>query len=375
MYENDDNFIQERIKHIKSLPKGDDSIIPDRFFNATPNCNLHKYKLTMNHPRLCDRQDTVDLLIMIRTVPGQLDRRMAIRETWGSNKNFPNIRMVVVFLIGMTKTEEEQQQIDAEDGVYGDILQENFAESYHNLHLKTVMAWKWATLNCPNACNVMVANDELIVDVYKLIPHLNAQSKVEQNNFTLCVPSFRARVFRDHEKFGISKEIYAPNFWPTFCVGVGYMAPYSVIRNLYFMSRDTPMFMPDDTWVGILAEKLGLGFTDNRPEFQLTRFKAKVKSATYIESRTFFGVLDEDHDRSMVGYHITKTWNLILKQHRLHRNRTDDIDSSSLTCYKDNWSSSHFHNTLNNTWLSLLHRYIIFIQIATLSLFGWSIFC
>lgn len=62
-----------------------------------------------------------------------------------SNANF---RVRSVFIIGQTDDAEVQDKLADESLFHGDIVQEQFMESYQNLTLKAVMMMKWVNDNC-----------------------------------------------------------------------------------------------------------------------------------------------------------------------------------------------------------------------------------
>ena len=367
-YDDDFSTAPQYIKHFKSRPRKNNSMIPENFFNAPQNCNLHKYKLTMNKPTKCLQYDTVELLVMIRTIPANFDRRMAIRDTWGSKKYFPNINLVVVFLIGQAKDKQQQVNIETEDLIFGDILQEKFIESYLTLDIKTVMAWKWATYYCPNACHVMVANDEFIVDLYRLIPNLNALSSKQQEGFTFCLLHTTSYVFRDGGKWGVPLAIYESNLYPPYCVGYGYVAPSTVIRKLYFMSRDTPMFMPDDAWIGIVAERLGLRFNNVASRFIRKNVMQAFQSFHYKTSPIFSAVVDEEFPGQEADK-MRQIWNLILIHHQINEKFLTKADIPYTLKCPENIHSSYL---MGNNWLQ---EFIVFVKFLLLILFGYFISC
>lgn len=91
-------------------------------------------------------------------------------------------RVRVVFLLGVAPNEmtsdEQQYQINYEHDVYGtnnesliqltsidllflspgDIIQENFVDSYNNLTLKTILMLKWTNRNCFNKGKALAPN-------------------------------------------------------------------------------------------------------------------------------------------------------------------------------------------------------------------------
>lgn len=92
----------------------------------------------------------------------------SIRETWGNvtefnysffkkmHSNFElgdcskidDVPVKIVFLVGQTQSYKTQVKLNTESGIYGDLIQESFLDTYYNLTLKTVMMMKWVNANC-----------------------------------------------------------------------------------------------------------------------------------------------------------------------------------------------------------------------------------
>lgn len=65
--------------------------------------------------------------------------------------NASNFLIKIVFLVGQPVrdfTDELQSRINYENELYGDIIQENFRDSYNNLTLKSILMLKWVKNNC-----------------------------------------------------------------------------------------------------------------------------------------------------------------------------------------------------------------------------------
>ncbi|XP_064625663.1 beta-1,3-galactosyltransferase 5-like [Lineus longissimus] len=301
------------------------SAIPESFFTAPLNSNPHNYTFLINEPKLCLNQPDIYLLILIRTIYSQADRRQAIRQTWANQRNFPNHQVILVFLFGVTEDKKDQRGIEDESRRYGDVVQEDFKDTYGNLTLKDVMAFKWAWLYCPHAKFVLVGSDEVVIDVFKLVPFLEYSmlrtNKREINNrFVLChLYPCCTKVHHEHPKYGVSVKKYSGNAWPNYCSGTTYIVPSDVIRKLYAMSWDTPSFMPDDAWIGVLAEKLGLTFHDSFKTFAGIRNNPTVMkyftADNYFNSEVMIGVLDYDFP-GQESVMMKRVWQLILDHHK-----------------------------------------------------------
>jgi hypothetical protein len=53
---------------------------------------------------------------------------------------FKNMR--IIFMLGDSK-DQVRSQVKYEYNLYGDLVQENFLDSYHNLTYKGIMSLKW----------------------------------------------------------------------------------------------------------------------------------------------------------------------------------------------------------------------------------------
>ncbi|CAE1250920.1 B3GALT1 [Acanthosepion pharaonis] len=200
---------------VTSRPWSRKSPVPSKYYLAPKNSNPHPYPLLINPTSLCLRKKEVFLLVLVRTIFSQFDRRMAIRETWGNKQNFRDDSVVVAFLFGRDQD-----------------------------------------------------------------THLQASIQRERT---------------------------------------AYAASMRVINKLYLMSLDTPSFMPDDAWIGVLSEKLGLKFVDTYYAFvgisQRPRLLKEFMDPDYLGSAAMIGVLDysfPDQEAVMIRH----LWRLVLDHQR-----------------------------------------------------------
>ena len=87
-----------------------------------PQINPHKFSILINHENLCPPNEFVDILIMVTSAVSHVDRRNAIRQTWG--RHLPKLRSKLIFLLGQGR--DQQSKIQEESEVYHDIVQEDF---------------------------------------------------------------------------------------------------------------------------------------------------------------------------------------------------------------------------------------------------------
>lgn len=226
-------------------------------------------------------------------------------------------------LICVFRDGAEQKEINLEEKIYRDIIQEDFVDSHLNLSLKAAMALKWARTYCPHADYVMVANDNLVVDTFKLTLYLQSLQDKGVNQYVMChlVPCCRPAgsvINRDNRAF--SDTVYYTGYaFPAYCSPSLYIAHSSVIHKLHLMSIDTPRFAPDGPWLGVLSEKLGLYYSETskcyvgfEPNFNIVHI---FNSSSYLSTPVMIGIIGNMHRNKEAGM-IRKLWSLILANHR-----------------------------------------------------------
>ena len=103
--------------------------------------DTRRYQI-LHQPNDCAKN--VTLLIALKSIVDNIDRRNAIRRSWGSLQHFYEYPAKRVFMFGNQKIDtllEEQSQ-------YDDILIGNFTDDFHNLTFKDSMVFTWAKDHC-----------------------------------------------------------------------------------------------------------------------------------------------------------------------------------------------------------------------------------
>ena len=91
-----------------------------------PHINPHKFGLLINQPDICHGHDSLNLLILVASAVPHFERRNAIRQTWASDLESHDAK--VVFLLG--QGHDQQTKIQSEALYFKDIIQEDFQVSF-----------------------------------------------------------------------------------------------------------------------------------------------------------------------------------------------------------------------------------------------------
>jgi len=116
----------------------------------------------------------IRLAYVVKSAPGNADRRTAIRKTWGYEKRFADVPIRTVFVVGRVADDEMQRRLAAEFEKFGDLVQADFVDSYYNNTLKTLAGLKWAKTVCgaENARFFVFVDDDYYVSTRNLLRFL-----------------------------------------------------------------------------------------------------------------------------------------------------------------------------------------------------------
>ncbi|KAL0190527.1 hypothetical protein M9458_013225 [Cirrhinus mrigala] len=267
---------QMTFTHRKPLPRLSKN---DSFSNIrTRALNPHNFKFLINEPNKCE-STTPFLVLLISTNHKEFDARQAIRETWGDENTFTDVRILTLFLLGYSPEPVLNQMVEQESQIFHDILVEDFVDSYHNLTLKTLMGMRWVSSFCPNAQYVMKADSDIFVNMDNLVFNLlRPNSKPRRRFFTGRV--INGGPIRDvHSKWFMPRELYPDSRYPPFCSGTGYVFSGDIAELVYKTSLHTRLLHLEDVYVGLCLRKLGIqpfqnnGFNHWKMTYSLCRYR------------------------------------------------------------------------------------------------------
>lgn len=232
--------------------------------NECKSCFKHDFDFILNNENVCHTDtgnSTIKVIVLISTIHQNTEKRKAIRETWMSPYSGNRGPVRYMFLLGMISDKALQVTLETESASYRDILQEDFVDSYNNLTLKTMMAFRWASTFCQKAEFVMKTDDDMFVNINGLLRAVNQHRDVLQRSVGgFCVLS--ANPIRDKgSKWYASETMYPHRKYPGYCSGTGYVTSMSVTQRVFEISKHLPFFHLEDIFVGLCINKLGFTFT------------------------------------------------------------------------------------------------------------------
>lgn len=229
-----------------------------------PTLDHHRYEYLIFPRHTCrsggqrdgDSRYNSTVLILVFSAPGNQDRRDAIRQTWLRGAAERNVSVRVIFLLGAPRYHRQQQNILREAQTHGDILQEEFVDSYYNLSIKLVMALKWTATFCNDSAFFMKVDDDVVVNVFSLAEDLSSGVRYD---FVAGMKVINGKPMRDsHTKWYTPRNIYLDRTYPPYLQGHGYIMSIDMAEKLYRVSQKVELFPWEDVYLGILLQMLGI---------------------------------------------------------------------------------------------------------------------
>lgn len=215
------------------------------------------FPMHLNHPEKCSGE--IYLLMVIKSVATQHDRREVIRKTWGREQVVDGKRIKTLFLLGKPSNEVEranhQKLVEYEDYIYKDIIQWDFLDSFFNLTLKETHFLKWFHTYCPSVRYVFKGDDDVFVSVENIFEFLESARR-DKDLFVGDV-IFKAKPIRKKEnKYYIPQALYNKTHYPPYAGGGGFLMDGSLAKRLHWAADTLELYPIDDVFLGMCLEVL-----------------------------------------------------------------------------------------------------------------------
>ncbi|KAI8793233.1 beta-1 3-galactosyltransferase 1 [Biomphalaria glabrata] len=214
----------------------------------------------MIDPDLCRRSDVLDIIVVVHTAPANLARRQRIRDTFGNEANFLPFHVRVAFLLGRTENRTLERMLWFEHATYNDTVMGDFLDDYHNLSLKGVMGYRWASQYCVNSKFVLKIDDDVIINMYKLLysfySHMSGKRKSIFCNlwYKNTMPILRTGKWKVEPHVFSKHKTYPYDY----CSGFVVIMTTDLMGPMYQAAMTTPFFWIDDVYLfGMLPNVVG----------------------------------------------------------------------------------------------------------------------
>lgn len=220
-----------------------------------------KYKdpYLLSNNDLCETGGNISIIYLIHSAPNHFNHRNVIRSTWANNSNYKSLGVTRhVFMLGKVQNSTLMKQIHDEFRRFGDILQGDFVDNYHNLSLNTLTGLRWVMEHCQNANFVVKLDDDVLVDPFRLLPKF-VPSHLSRNKLVYCNTFANVNIRRNKkDKWFVDPSIFpGKRFFPTYCEGKLVLLSRDLVPLIYSTAASVQMFWIEDVYMyGMVLRKI-----------------------------------------------------------------------------------------------------------------------
>lgn len=270
-------FPDRPLRWFPELDIANDGLSIERQYNK-PN----KYLIQPHN--VCPPNVGIDYLFVVFSAAGYASTRRVIRDTWAKEARRSSGNRVI-FIFGKPGTTELQNALAFESEQFGDVVQEDFRDSYLNLTFKTVAMLRWASIHCPQARFVIKIDDDTLPNLANLYRAMHGQP--EDAIYGEVKHGYVPERSPNH-KWHIPYEEFKGDVVPDFITGGMYVIGGRVVDLLYKATGQVKPFRMEDMFLtGMCAER------------------ARVTRTHLVGSRIEKLSSPYEYRKSIYGHHVT----------------------------------------------------------------------
>ncbi|VDO94590.1 unnamed protein product [Soboliphyme baturini] len=251
-----------------SIPK--QTIVSNRSSDERHELDIRQVHYAVSKTDVCEKQHSPFIVIFVPSHPLFFKRRMVLRKFWNLySQKLHNFAVVLLFIVGRYVADlrveiQVSLAVDAEEGVFHDILKGTFEDTYGNLLLKSILMLKWTTEHCPKATLIMKMDDDAVIDYSQLSKTLERFESPKRTIICHVWTDSKPRRNARDKWFLPDREYNISQFKP-YCSGSAYLISGDSVPLLYRKAMTCPVVWLEDLHItGNLASELQLRLVDVR---------------------------------------------------------------------------------------------------------------
>ncbi|XP_071746653.1 lactosylceramide 1,3-N-acetyl-beta-D-glucosaminyltransferase [Lepeophtheirus salmonis] len=183
-----------------------------------------------------------ELLILVKMQVDGYEKRENIRGSWGKHLTKLSPHSRTVFVLGNNKDWSNSKELQNEINIHGDILQGSFVDSYYNLTLKTISAFKFVveTIKWIHRPKIIITiDDDVFLNVPLLLKELNDLNYQCNGPYLLgglqngVLPRRNPKSAKKSSKWGVPSYIFADKIYPPYIEGMMSIMSFETVQCLF----------------------------------------------------------------------------------------------------------------------------------------------
>ena len=211
----------------------------------------------INPSHLCsERGSPPEVVFLVMSAVNASLLRNIVRSTWGAYSLMNGRRFAIVFVLGQSLSDEDNDEVIKESRRFKDVFVGDFIDSYHNLTIKTMVAYNWVAKACPRVSFVIRVTDDILFSFKKVEKHLAASQKKK----VMFGPMFYNVYAVQGNKWSFTSPVKWPRnmLWDSIVHGTFLALSMDVVRDFTILSCKVAPLWPDDIYIAVLAEMLDI---------------------------------------------------------------------------------------------------------------------
>ncbi|XP_044125825.1 UDP-GlcNAc:betaGal beta-1,3-N-acetylglucosaminyltransferase 9 [Bufo gargarizans] len=238
------------------------TVPPFDFQQYLRNKDYRNFTLLINQPNKCNKPSGDSfLLIAVKSIVEDFDRRESVRKTWGREALINGVRVRRVFLLGIPRNKTSvsvwESLMQQESHYYKDILLWDFLDTFFNLTLKEIHFLSWAEEYCGNVKFIFKGDADVFVNVENLVNFLQAQDPSE-DLFVGDIINNAKPIRSKKSKYYIPETMYGLGMYPAYAGGGGFLMSGVTMKKLSKSCKEVELFPIDDVFLGMCLQRINL---------------------------------------------------------------------------------------------------------------------
>ncbi|XP_023153588.2 UDP-GlcNAc:betaGal beta-1,3-N-acetylglucosaminyltransferase 9 [Amphiprion ocellaris] len=240
----------------------------ERYLREKDNRN---FKLLIDQPEKCHVGEAEEeegskkapyMLIAVKSVAADFDKRQVVRRTWGKEGQFQNgVSIRTVFLLGVPRNQSAlplwDRLLGYESQTFRDILLWDFEDTFFNLTLKETHFLEWVNSSCPHVKFIFKGDADVYVNIENILEMLQGQ-KPEEDLFVGDIIIHAKPIRRRTSKYFVPEFVYGGGLYPNYAGGGGFVMSGHTARRLSSACHQVELFPIDDVFLGMCLQLIGV---------------------------------------------------------------------------------------------------------------------
>nr|XP_046251076.1 UDP-GlcNAc:betaGal beta-1,3-N-acetylglucosaminyltransferase 9 [Scatophagus argus]XP_046251077.1 UDP-GlcNAc:betaGal beta-1,3-N-acetylglucosaminyltransferase 9 [Scatophagus argus] len=202
------------------------------------------------------------MLIAVKSVAADFDKRQVVRRTWGKEGLFRNgVSIRTVFLLGVPRNRTAlplwDRLLTYESQTFRDILLWDFEDTFFNLTLKETHFLKWVNNSCPHVKFIFKGDADVYVNVENILEMLQGQ-KPDKDLFVGDIIINAKPIRRRSSKYYVPEFVYGVALYPNYAGGGGFVMSGHTALRLSSACQQVELFPIDDVFLGMCLQLIGV---------------------------------------------------------------------------------------------------------------------